>query len=106
MEEFESMNQSLAEIFETQSPLAKERDKLEKQVQEAKPILNELKEGNFDLLKNFLKIFYKEKELKKQIKRLEKLNDIQILTSCYSILAFRLDRIDKIKDEIQEITET
>ena len=107
MEKIEnSLNQSMAEIFETASPLAKKRDKLKEQIQQGKLLLDKMKsDSNSNLINDFLEVFYEDQELKKQINRLKKLNDIQILTSLYGIITFRMDLLDKIKSEIQEITE-
>jgi hypothetical protein len=100
-----SLNQSMAEIFETKSPLAKKRDNLEQQIEKGKELLNKIKEGDYSLIHEYLKIFYSDQEFKKQIKRLDKLNETQILTSLYSIITFRMDQLDKVKSEIQDITE-
>jgi len=106
MEEIEKgLNQSMAEIFETKSPLAKKRDDLEQQIEKGKELLNKIKDGDYSLIHDYLKIFYSDQEFKKQIKRLDKLNETQILTSLYSIITFRMDRYEKIKSEIQDITE-
>jgi hypothetical protein len=105
--EFEnSLNQSLAEVFETQSDISKLRDKTEKQIKEAKVYLNKFKESDitYDELIEFLKIFYSGRELVKQIKRLEKLNETQVLTSLYSVVAHRMEKLERIKTEIEEIT--
>ena len=100
-----SLNQSMAEIFETQSPMAKKINELNKQIEQAKPLLNEIKTGKTEFVIDFLKIFYKGTELNKQIKRVEKRNELELITSLYSVLASRMDRLDQIKDELKEITE-
>jgi pyruvate/2-oxoacid:ferredoxin oxidoreductase beta subunit len=106
MEEIEKgLNQSMAEIFEIASPIAKKRDELYQQIEDGKILLNKIKEGEYNLIAEYLKIFYSNQEFKKQVKRLEKLNETQILTSLYSIMTFRMDRYEKIKSEIQDITE-
>ena len=105
-----SLNQSLADVFEVQSDTAKKRDKLNQQIQEGKKVLEKIKTisiteaANNSLIVDFLKIFYSKDEVHKQIIRLNKLNETQILTSLYSILTHRMDRYDKITDEIKEIT--
>ena len=105
MEEIDnSLNQSMADIFEAKSPIAKQRDKLEDQLNRAKPLLKRIADGEHELISEFLDIFYTGSELKKQTKRLEKFNDnIQILTSLYSLITHRMDRLDQIKSEIEDI---
>jgi Asp-tRNA(Asn)/Glu-tRNA(Gln) amidotransferase A subunit family amidase len=111
MEEIENgLNQSLADVFRVSSPEAKKLKKAENQVKEAKIIIKEITDtyenniSEFDNeIEKFLCIFYSPKELLKQKKRLEKLNDVQKLTSLYNILASRMDSIDQKKIEISHI---
>ncbi len=104
-----SLNQSMAEIFKSQSPLAKRRDKLKNQIQLAKEFIKELTPNAdipFETVQEYLKIFYTGKEFEKQTTRLRKIsnNNIMILTSMYNLLAHRMEMLDKINIEIQDIT--
>ncbi len=109
-----SLNQTMAEIFETQSPLAKKRNKLQKQIDEAKEFIkeNNLKsideKLDFTIIVNYLKIFYTGSSLERQITILEKSkhNPLYLITRVYGILTHRMDELQKIKDEIQNITES
>jgi len=78
-----SLNQSMADIFETKSPLAKSRDKLKIQIEVGKVVLEKLTE----------------------LFNVEKRNDLELITSLYSVVSHRMDRLDSIKRELQELTE-
>jgi len=112
MEEIGSgLNQSMSDIFKTKSPLAKKRDKLQNQIQLAKEFIKEINIDNdisFETVQEYLNIFYTGKELEKQITRLRKIShdNIKILTSMYSLLAHRMEMIEKINQEIQSIVES
>ena len=109
-----SLNQSMAEIFENKSPLAKKREKLNQQITDAKEfikmhdinqILENKEEIDFETVKDYLNIFYKGSNLDRQITILEKnKNTVYLITRMYGILTHRIDELQKIKDEIQEIT--
>jgi len=107
-----SLKQSMIEIFEEKSPLAKSRDSLKFQIKKGKEILKELTQEYDNKQKlsskkilDFLKIFYEGTELKKQITRVEKRNDLELLASLYSVVSYRMDRLDQIKIELQELTD-
>jgi hypothetical protein len=101
-----SLNQSMADIFEVQSDIAKERDKTKEQIQQAKIYLNKFKDNPNELIYSeiveFLKIFYKNKELKKQLKRLDRLTETEILTSLYSVVTHRMEKLEMLQNEIKE----
>lgn len=107
------MKQTLAEIFVENSDLAKKRNELKEQIRLGKEKLKEIQEQydeTFDveeeLYHDFLKIFYKSKELKKQMTILNKKDPNQRLYSIYSLLAYKLNKYDEIQEEINEITKT
>ena len=105
-----SLNQSMAEIFETQSPMAKRRDKIKKQIELAKEFIKKITPDSnisFETVQEYLNIFYTGKELEKQTTRLRKIrnDNIKILTSMYSLLTHRMEMLDKVNTEIQNITE-
>jgi Ni,Fe-hydrogenase III component G len=108
------MKQTLAEIFIENSDLAKKRNELKEQIALGKEKLKEIQEhydqdpNNVDIneYNDFLKIFYKSKELKKQMTLLSKKDNNQKLYTIYSLLAYKLNKYDEIQEEIQEITKT